>query len=139
AGASLSAHQARRRRPARRSRFRHRYNAELTIEQDALGTWRCGLASWQSTPPEPARESDDSTRFRRDPASQARDVIDDPPRRDVSGEPARRDVGLVDGVRLRFSASASRVDLDLVVDAVGGMLGVDDRQPLWNPARDDAP
>src|SRR5476649_12176 len=64
-----------------RLRYALTYNADLTIEQDALGIWRCGLTTWMDAPktssglPQPSalmRDENAVQRFRREPGVFAR-------------------------------------------------------------------
>lgn len=129
-----------------RLRYALTYNADLTLEQDALGIWRCGLTRWNEesekvkgqrqkestrkdgTKEESTKGEGAATVFRRDPAGFARNTVVDP---------ANSGVALVEGVTLLLERIGEPVDFDLLVDAVGGLLGVDQRQPLWNSTYDE--
>jgi hypothetical protein len=45
---------------------------------------------------------------------------------------ADQQLGLADAVKALLQRVAQPIDLDLLVDAIGGVLGVDDRQPIWS-------
>ena len=111
-----------------RLRYALTYDPDLSIGQDALGIWRCGLTAWDGAPP----EQDDTTdktfqEFRTQPGAFARAAVP---------EFADQQLGLADGVKMLLERVAQPVDLDLLVDAIGGVLGVDDRQPIWLTTED---
>ena len=119
-----------------RLRYALTYDPDLTLEQDALGIWRCGLTAWAERPalrrPEPAgagrNGETDIQWFRREPAAFARDLLPDP----AGGE-----LGITDVVGALLTRIGEPVDLDLLVDAIGGMLGIDSRSPLWAASIDE--
>jgi len=104
-----------------RLRYALTYDADLSLEQDAFGIWRCGLTAWAGGPRDvDAKAAQD---FRNQPGAFARNAIPDF---------ADRQLGLADAVKALLECVGEPVDLDLLVDAIGGVLGVDDRQPLWS-------
>jgi hypothetical protein len=105
-----------------RLRYALTYDPDLSIEQDAFGIWRCGLTEWAEHPPEdvdPAATQE----FRNRPGAFARGAIPDF---------ADQQLGIADAVKALLERVAQPIDLDLLVDAIGGVLGVDDRQPAWS-------
>ena len=128
-----------------RLRYALTYDPDLTLEQDALGLWRCGLTAWVDgahTPQRDARRTENTRAdsagagrntesaiqwFRREPAAFAREVLPDP---------AARGFGITDAVKTLLARVGETVDLDLLVDGIGGMLGIDHRAPLWTSALD---
>ena len=108
-----------------RLRYALTYDADLSIGQDGFGIWRCGLTAWEAAAP----ESDDKAyqEFRAQPAAFALAAMPDF---------ADQQLGLADGVKLLLERVGQPVDLDVLVDAIGGVLGVDDRQPVWSTTGD---
>jgi DNA-directed RNA polymerase specialized sigma24 family protein len=108
-----------------RLRYALTYNADLMLEQDPLGIWRCGLTEWAGD----ARPSGDAAqRFRREPAAFAREALPNP---------AERGWSLAETVKALLSEIGEPVDLDLLVDSMGGVFGIDDRIRLWASANDE--
>ncbi len=105
-----------------RLRYALTYDADLSIEQDAFGIWRCGLTEWAAAPPGAVDELT-TQQFHNQPAAFARQAIPDF---------ADQQLGLADAVKALLQRVGQPVDLDLLVDAIGGVLGVDDRQPIWS-------
>jgi DNA-directed RNA polymerase specialized sigma24 family protein len=119
-----------------RLRYALTYDPDLTIEQDALGIWRCGLTVWMenatdtggiSQPAALARDTQAVERFRREPGVFAREVVPDP---------AAGHLGIGETVKALLERIGEPVDLDLLIDGIGGVLGVDSRA-LWMSTRDD--
>jgi hypothetical protein len=116
-----------------RLRYALTYDPDLTLEPDSLGMWRCGLTAWigQAAPRVDAAggrpEESAIQRFRRGPAAFARDVLPDP---------AAREFGITDAVKTLLARVGEPVDLDLLVDGIGGMLGIDSRSPRWTSTLD---
>jgi len=117
-----------------RLRYALTYDPDLTLEPDSLGMWRCGLTAWVGQSALPRADSatgrpEESAiqRFRREPAAFARDVLPDP---------AAREFGITDAVKTLLARVGEPVDLDLLVDGIGGMLGIDNRTPLWTSTLD---
>lgn len=105
-----------------RLRYALTYDPELTLEQDALGIWRCGLTEWAAIAVDPANAKVLQD-FRNQPGPFARNAIPDF---------ADQHLGIADAVKALLERIGQPIDLDLLVDAIGGVLGVDDRQPLWS-------
>ena len=108
-----------------RLRYALTYDPDLSIGQDALGIWRCSLTAWDAGAP----EKDDNTfqEFRSQPGPFARAAIPDF---------TDQQLGLADAVKMLLERVGQPVDLDVLVDAIGGVLGVDDRQPIWATTED---
>ena len=107
-----------------RLRYALTCDPDLSLEQDALGIWRCGLTSWNDEPP--ARIDVDhqaAQEFRSRPGAFARGVMPDF---------ADQQIGIADAVKVLLERIRQPTELDLLVDGIGGMLGVDDRRPAWS-------
>jgi DNA-directed RNA polymerase specialized sigma24 family protein len=111
-----------------RLRYALAYDPELTLEQDALGIWRCGLTAWTTSNGPIARDPEVCERFRRNPAAFARDTVVDP---------AGRGLGISETVGALLRRIGEPVEFDLIVDAIAGIVGVDER-PVASDRQVDA-
>jgi len=105
-----------------RLRYALTYDPDLSLEQDALGIWRCGLTAWAGRTPGEAGQTA-AQEFRNQPGAFARSAVPDF---------ADQQLGIAEAVKALLDCIGQPVDLDLLVDAIGGLLGVDDRQPVWS-------
>ncbi|MBZ5557766.1 MAG: hypothetical protein LAO77_10885 [Acidobacteriia bacterium] len=108
-----------------RLRYALTYDADLTLEQDALGIWRCGLTKWIERDAPLMRADDTMQRFRSGPSAFARDIVTDPVGCGLS---------IADTMKLLLDRIGEPVDFDVLVDAIGGVLGVDSAAPIWSVA-----
>ena len=99
-----------------RVRYALASDRRFTMDQDAAGVWRCGLAM-QTVPAVPATGA---AQFARDPIAFVRDALGPSP----DGRDAAR---LVEPVLQR---TGEPIDLDALVDAVAAVLGIDERAHL---------
>ena len=106
-----------------RLRYALTYDPDLTLDPDALGIWRCGLTDWTTWTTPIARDPEMCDRFRRDPAAFAREVVPDP---------AAHGLGIGDAVAALLRRIGEPVEFDLVVDAIAGLVGIDERPRLWD-------
>jgi len=110
-----------------RLRYALTYDPDLTLEQDALGIWRCGLAAWTASRTPIARDPEVCDRFRRDPAAFARETVADP---------AAHGMGIADAVATLLKRIGEPVEFDLIVDAIAGVVGIDERPHLSDRRHD---
>ena len=106
-----------------RLRYALTYDADLSLEQDSFGIWRCGLTSWAGEAANKDVEPKAALEFRNNPGAFSRSAMPDF---------TNRELGIADAVKALLERIGQPTDLDLLVDGIGGMLGVDDRQPIWS-------
>ncbi|HZR26815.1 MAG TPA: hypothetical protein VFA59_24690 [Vicinamibacterales bacterium] len=102
-----------------RLRYALNYDPDLTLEQDAVGIWRCRLTAWATTPRVVSRHPDDAAAFRRDPRSFAREALQDS---------ANQHAGLGDSVIALLTRIGEPIEFDALVDAMAGVFGIE-----WRP------
>ena len=106
-----------------RLRYALTYDPDLTLAQDSFGIWRCGLTAWVGGVESLEIDHGAAQEFRSQPGAFARNAIPDF---------ADQQIGIAEAVKALLERIGQPADLDLLVDGIGGMLGVDDRQPMWS-------